>query len=195
MTSYPPFRVTAFAGRLSEPGPEASIRPSNDQTTRPRRDIGPLGTATRLCLGCIMVGSVVYGQIMKGPFHPLSWVMGLLAFPALSITWQYMRTRRHPARFAATGPVATLLNMTAFFALYFTFLYAPPIAFLSDAALLFYGLSMLLAALRGYGGCEVLTISNWLLKRDDQVGCLVFSPIDAAERKLRRRPRTTKDTG
>ena len=35
-------------------------------------------------------------------------------------------------------------------------------------------------------GCEVLAISNWLLRRDDQVGCVVFSPIDAAEARLTR---------
>jgi hypothetical protein len=46
---------------------------------------------------------------------------------------------------------------------------------------------MLLAAARGYAGCEVLAISNWLLHRDDQIGCLVFSPIDRLERLLRRR--------
>ena len=55
---------------------------------------------------------------------------------------------------------------------------------MSNAVLIFYGLSMLVAALRGYGGCEALAFSNWLLKRDDQLGCLVFSPIDNAERKL-----------
>ena len=48
----------------------------------------------------------------------------------------------------------------------------------------FYGLSMLLAALRGYAGCEALAISNWLLKRDDQLGCLVFGPVDYTEGKL-----------
>jgi hypothetical protein len=52
---------------------------------------------------------------------------------------------------------------------------------------LFYGTSMLLAAGRGYAGCEVLAIPNWLLRRDDQIGCLVFSPIDRLERRLRRR--------
>jgi hypothetical protein len=46
---------------------------------------------------------------------------------------------------------------------------------------------MLLAALRGYAGCEVLAISNWLLRRDDQVGCLVLSPIDELERRRRQR--------
>ena len=56
----------------------------------------------------------------------------------------------------------------------------------SDAALIFYGASMLLAAARGYAGCEVLAVSNWLLRRDDQVGCVVFWPVDHLERGPRR---------
>jgi hypothetical protein len=47
---------------------------------------------------------------------------------------------------------------------------------------------MLLAAARGYAGCEVLAISNWLLRRDDQLGCMVFAPVDLAESQLRRQP-------
>jgi hypothetical protein len=51
----------------------------------------------------------------------------------------------------------------------------------SDAALLFYGASMWLASVRGYAGCEVLAASNWLLGRDDQVGCALFWPVDQLE--------------
>jgi hypothetical protein len=40
---------------------------------------------------------------------------------------------------------------------------------------------MWLAAARGYAGCEVLAVSNWLLRRDDQIGCAVFWPIDQLE--------------
>jgi hypothetical protein len=148
-----------------------------------KREIGSLGTAARVILGLIMVGSVFYGHFIKGPFIPLPWVIGLLVFPAIFTTWQYLRARRNPARLEADGPVATVLNVVIFIAFYFTFLYAPAIDFMSDAVLIFYGLSMLLAALRGYGGCESLAFSNWLLRRDDQIGCLLFSPIDAAERK------------
>jgi hypothetical protein len=32
---------------------------------------------------------------------------------------------------------------------------------------------MLLAAARGYAGCAVVALSNWVLRRDDQVGCLL----------------------
>ena len=94
------------------------------------------------------------------------------------------RARRTPARLQATGPVANVVNVVVFLALYLTPEYAPALWFTSDAALLFYGTSMLLAAVRGYAGCEVLAASNWLLRRDDQVGCVVFSPVDHAERRL-----------
>jgi hypothetical protein len=46
---------------------------------------------------------------------------------------------------------------------------------------IFVGTSMLLATARGYAGCEVLAISNWLLRRDDQLGCIVFALVDLAE--------------
>ena len=48
---------------------------------------------------------------------------------------------------------------------------------------IFLGEAMLLAALRGYAGCETLAFSNWLLRRDDQIGCILFTPIDHLERQ------------
>jgi hypothetical protein len=149
-----------------------------------KRQIGILGTTARIIIGTWLFGSVLFGHFVRGPFRPLPWVMGLIVFPAIFIIWHSLRVRRHPARFEATSPFATVLNVVIFFAFYFTFIYAPSIDFMSDAVLIFYGLSMLLAALRGYGGCESLAISNWLLKRDDQIGCLTFSPVDYVERKV-----------
>jgi hypothetical protein len=71
--------------------------------------------------------------------------------------------------------------LVVFMALYLTWWYAPAVSVVSDAALIFYGTTMLVAAGRGYAGCEVLAVSNWLLGRDDQVGCLLFEPIDRLE--------------
>jgi hypothetical protein len=52
----------------------------------------------------------------------------------------------------------------------------------SDAALLFYRVSMWLAAARGYAGCELLAVSNWLLRRrpDRLRGLLAHRPAGAA---------------
>ena len=152
------------------------------QTTDQRRGIGPVGTAARVIVGALLLGSVVQGHLARG-FHLSSWALGLLGFPALLLAGQWLRARRTPARLQATGPLAHALNLAVFLALYLTFWYAPALSFTSDAALVFYGASMLLAALRGYAGCEVLAVSNWLLRRDDQVGCAVFWPVDHLERR------------
>ena len=138
-----------------------------------QRGIGPIGTVARVLVGLGLVGSVAWGHLARG-FHPSSWALGLLGFPALLVALQWLRARRTPARLQATGPVGHAVNLAVFLVLY---LWEPT----SDATLLFYGASMLLAAVRGYGGCEVLAVSNWLLGRDDQIGCALFWPIDHRE--------------
>ncbi len=155
-----------------------------------RRDIGPVGTTARVVVGGALLGSLIYGHAV-GPFRPAPWVLGLLGFPALILGGQWWRVRRSPGRIEATGPVAQVLNVAMFAALYFSPDYVPTLSATSDAALAFYGVSMLLAALRGYAGCEVLAISNWLLRRDDQVGCLLFGPVDYLERRASRHPRSS----
>ena len=132
-----------------------------------------------------MVGSVVLGHV-RGDFDPLPFVLGLVLFPSVVLGWQGWRARRNPERLVATGPVGHVLTVVVFLALYFTWWYAPALSALSDAALLFYGTSMLAAVAKGYGGCEVLAISNWILRRDDQVGCMLFAPVDRGEHQWRR---------
>jgi hypothetical protein len=157
---------------------------------RPRQ-IGGIGTAARVALGLVflLLGitggriSVMHGQVGIG-FEPMSVAVGLVGFPAAVLALQWLRARVAPNRLEATGPGSTALNMLVLAALLLTPWYAPPLAFTSVAALVFYGASMLLAALRGYSGCEVTAISNWILGRDDQVGCLVLSPVDDLERRL-----------
>lgn len=152
---------------------------------RTARAIGRWGTAARLLLGGYMVGSVAVGSFTgNGTFQPEAWLLGLVGLPAVLLAGQAWRAHRNPGRLVAvTGVAGRLLTFGVFLVLYTTTWYAPPIDFVSDAALLFFGASMLLAALRGYAGCEVLAISNWLLRRDDQVGCVVFDPVDALERR------------
>ncbi len=149
---------------------------------RGKRQIGVIGTTARLIIGALIVGSIAYGHLVRGPFRPLPWIIGLVGLPAILFVWQRTRARRNPSRLEATGPIASAINVIVFF--YFA-LFAPrSLSWLSDAVLLFYGVSMCLAAIRDYAGCEALAISNWLLGRDDQMGCLFFSPIDYVERKV-----------
>ena len=141
------------------------------------RRIGALGTVARVAVGGVMVGSVVEGHI-SADFHLAPWVLGLAVFPAFMLMGHSWAGRRTPAQVRATGAVGHCAPLVAFLALY-------ALDATSDAALLFYGASMLLAAARGAGGCEVLAFSNWVLDREDEVGCVVFGPIDHFERRRR----------
>lgn len=150
-----------------------------------RRRIGPVGVGARLLVGGYLLWTVVDPPFPSG-IDPLSLGLGLVGFPAILLGWQWWWSRRHPQPLRATGPVASVANLAVVGALYLTPWYLPALSATGDAAVIFYGASMLLAAARGYAGCEVLAVSNWLLRRDDHVGCLVFAPIDAAERRWRR---------
>jgi hypothetical protein len=66
----------------------------------------------------------------------------VIGFPALLLAWQWLRARRNPTRFEATGPIGTAINMVIFLALFLTPWYAQAFSFTSDAALVFYGASM-----------------------------------------------------
>lgn len=137
-----------------------------------------------MAVGAAMAGSVVEGHI-SGDFHPGPWGLGLVGFPAGVLVWHRWMASRHPGRLQATGLTGHLAGTAVFFALYLTWWYAPALEVTSDAVLLFYGCSMLLAAARGRAGCEVLAFSNWMLRRDDEAGCLLFEPVDRlAPRRL-----------
>ena len=156
-----------------------------------RRQIGTIGTWARLIIGGLLFvfGSLggkftyMHGHLQLG-LNAAAMVLGLVVLPAVLLALQWFRLRRDPSRLVATGPVATTVNI-AVFALLIGVSYQPTISFIGYAAFVFYGASMLLAAVRGYAGCEVLAVSNWLLRRDDQIGCLVLSPIDQWEHRIR----------
>jgi hypothetical protein len=142
-----------------------------------------------------LVGSQIVvsnGHVQTG-FEPLALVVGVVVLPVVVLAWQWLRARRDPTRLQATGPLGTAINMLVVLALLLTPWYAQPLSSTSGAAQIFYGASMWLAALRGYGGCEVLAISNWVLGRDDQVGCFVLGPVDYAEQRLKQGHRRRQD--
>jgi hypothetical protein len=136
------------------------------------RAIGIVGTIGRVGLG--LIGLYLAYIIGIGWFD---LILGFIVFPFALLLWQKWRLRYTQAKLNATGPIGFVVNFAISLILFI-------IPLTQVAMLLFYGVSLLLAAMRGYAGCEVLAISNWLLKRDDQVGCVVFSPVDAVEARL-----------
>jgi hypothetical protein len=152
-----------------------------------RRQIGYFGTGFRIVLGVVLLVFGVQGSrfmLIHGHFQfqfdGLSVLLGVvMAAVVLAGHWLLLRHRSTPLR--ATGPLGTTINFAVIVALLFAPSYAPRFYFVGGGAAVFYGASLLLAALRGTTACELLTISNWILGRDDQVGCPVLTPIDNLE--------------
>ncbi len=156
------------------------------------RAIGAAGTTGRILFGLRFIYLAVTN--FGVPEWELAWqgpVLGLVAFPAALLLFQAVRLRFTNETLNATGGLGFCLNFAVGAVLF-------SIPFTREGALIFYGASLLIAAARGYAGCESLAITNWILRRDDQVGCVVFSPLDAVEAQFRvgktnREARTSSD--
>ncbi len=144
-----------------------------------QRAIGVGGTAARIIVGVFLVTVALWGPGWWG--DGVQWheaVLGLVGFPAAMLALQFARLQYTTEQLQATNGLWFCLGTAAAIVLF-------SVDFTRDSAALFFGASMLLAVARGYAGCEITAISNWLLRRDDQVGCVVFSPIDEIEARIK----------
>lgn len=147
------------------------------------RAIGPWGTAAR---SVAATGSFVWALAVPHN-HPLGQVpgtgvlwwnllLGLVLIPSAGTL--ALRLRGRDAATLSTGHATQCLAVFAFF----VFAQVLPVAMLLALAANF-----VVQVVRGDGGCELLAIPNWVLHRNDRLFCLVFTPIDAFEARLRRR--------
>jgi hypothetical protein len=140
---------------------------------RAHRSIGPAGRLARIGVGLALIGLALF---WRDPDW-LDAALGLVIAPALVLGVMSWRARRSPGPLRATGPVGHAVNLPIVIPLF-----ALPTT--AGAAFVFYGASMLLAAARRNGGCEVTAVSNAVLGRDDQVGCALFAPVDLVEEEF-----------
>ena len=137
------------------------------------RRIGPIGTACRVIVGIGLLAFAWY-EATSGRLY---WVLvlGAVVFPLAMVVIVLVARRLvdGPIRFMdSRGLVLNCALLVVLFTLPYT----------RGAAALFYGVSLLIAAGLALPGCEATIVPNLLLGRDDQIGCPVFSPVDAAER-------------
>jgi hypothetical protein len=148
------------------------------------REIGPVGTTARILVGLAMLYVAGGATIASWGIELQDAVIGLIALPAVMVGLGLVARRYADGPIQFTGPLGIALNLAVIVALIAN-------GYTGDGALIFYGVTLLIAALRGQAGCEVTAISNLALNRDDQIGCPTFSPIDEAEAHLRRRQEVT----
>lgn len=151
------------------------------------RRIGTIGTTSRVLVGL----GLLYLALADG----LSWgltgreaSLGLVGFPAVMVALGLAARRfaGRPVQFM--GPLGLVVNTAVIVALFLN-------GYTFDAAALFYGVTMFVAAWRAQPGCEATVLSNWILRRDDQIGCPTFAPIDEAEARLTERARAHAQSG
>jgi hypothetical protein len=148
------------------------------------REIGPIGTAARVVAALVLLYIASGAEGLFGWFiEPEDAVIGLVALPLVTIGLGLVARRYAdgPVRFA--GSLGVAVNLAVIVALIAN-------DFTGAGATIFYGTTLLIAAWRGQAGCEGTVISNWVLGRDDQIGCPTFTPIDEVEARLRRRAAT-----
>lgn len=146
------------------------------QLERTARRIGPIGTGARVAGGLVLLALAFLdkpdGLIAGLQLYEL--VLALVVFPAVTVVFGLLvrRYSRGPLRFTGlAGIVANFGVIAVLFAVPYT----------AGAAALFYGVTLLVAAWRGDPACEATILSNLILRRDDQVGCPVLTPIDLLE--------------
>jgi hypothetical protein len=159
------------------------------------RDIGPIGTAARVAGGLIAIAVPI---ALSG----IGWwdlAGALIALPlAALVAGELVRAgyeRFAPealtrSRTICSGPACWVWAIVI--AASFGFVAFTPA---SDVTFwVWLGTSLLVAAARGYGGCEVLALPNLIQGRREQIGCMVYGPIDAAEAR-HRASRATRAAG
>jgi hypothetical protein len=140
---------------------------------RNTRRIGPIGTTTRLAAAA----GLLYLALFDGTRWGLEWydaAVGLAILPAAVLAFGLGARRYASGSVRFTGSAGTTANCLIIVALALN-------PYSVGGAALFYGTTLIVAALRRQPGCEATVLSNWIFGRDDQVGCPVFSPIDEAE--------------
>jgi hypothetical protein len=155
---------------------------SGDGGLAPIRRIGPVGTATRVAGGLAAIALPV-------ALHGITWwdlgaalvVLPLIAALAAATTSaalaRYGADRPWPR--AAESWLRSTLALALSLGIGIAVTFVSPVD--GTAIWLFIGLSLLIAALRGDAGCEVIAIPNALAGRRDPIGCVIYAPIDAAE--------------
>ncbi|MGE0065794.1 MAG: DUF6410 domain-containing protein [Solirubrobacterales bacterium] len=156
-----------------------------------QRQIGPIGTASRVLVGL----SAITLPIALSGISSLEVAAALLALPLIAtaaaalVAAAYRRLapaalRRRGA--LCSGP-ACLLAAVMVGAVVLLGVLTP--VDVEVVLWVWIGASMLLAAVRGYGGCELLAAPNLISGRREEIGCILFTPIDQAEARHERADR------
>ncbi len=138
----------------------------------------PIGRILRLALGLYFVTEVVpvYIEVTtEGVLIRLGWALALLGFYIVL----HMVILKYQLKIDSV--IGAILAFGPFLAVFFIG-YGGSAA---TGALTFIAISLIIAAIRGDSGCEVMSIPSAFTRQHTHLCCLVFSPIDWCENNLK----------
>ncbi len=153
------------------------------------RQAPPVGRALRILLGLALMVYVapVYFQVSErvsvGSLLLIVGLIGIYSLLHITISQQILPLGSGLGAIVANGLLVTL---------YFIGATGLPIVGGGKgalAAVTFVGISLVVAGVRAAPGCEVMAIPGLLFGKRTELGCLIFSPLDKLERKLRSKRR------
>ena len=153
------------------------------------RQAPPVGRALRILLGLALMVYVapVYFQVSArvsvGSLLLIVGLIGIYSLLHITISKQILPLGSGLGAIVANGLLVVL---------YFIGATGLPIVGGGKgalAAVTFLGISLVVAGVRAAPGCEVMAIPGLLFGKHTDLGCLIFSPLDKLERKLRSKRR------
>lgn len=145
----------------------------------------PVGRLLRLLLGVILIADLIpiYSRF-RAPFL----FMTALLFVAILVVYSLIHVLTLRRVLGLNSWLGTAVTLALLIAVYLVggrggFLLGKGEGRL--AAGTFLGISLLLAAIRGDAGCELMSIPSAVFKKRCRLPCIAFSPVDRIEQKLR----------
>ena len=144
----------------------------------------PVGRALRVLIGLaliVYVTTVFFRVPLRFAVEVFLLVLGLVALFSLL----HIASRRIVAVGSSLGAVVATGLLVA---LYVAGTHGSLIFGHGEGALAvitFLGVSLVVAGVRAVPGCEVIAIPSLLFRKHTELACLIFSPLDSLERKLR----------
>jgi hypothetical protein len=143
----------------------------------PAPRIGWIGAGSRAAAGLLLVYFALLGGDFSWNLDRRDVALGLVVFPTVMLAVGLAAGRYAAGALRYTGPLAIVVNC-----LVIVLLLVNP--YTGGGAELFYGLSLLVAGYRRQSDCEATVLSNLILRRNDQIGCPIFTPSDRVETRL-----------
>jgi peptidoglycan/LPS O-acetylase OafA/YrhL len=164
----------------------AATRPMHAYEIRPRPDKAPpVGRLLRILLGLVLmvyVAPLYFRVPVRVAEGSLLLMLGLIGVYSLI----HIVVSRHIVPFGPSlGAVVALGLLVALYVLGASG--SPTLGHGKGelAVLTFLGVSLVVAGVRAVPGCELMAIPGVFFGKDTELACLIFSPLDRLERKLR----------